>query len=276
MRERVCLVTGSTSGVGKAIATGIARLGATVVMLCRNREKGARVADEIRNLTGNDRIDIMMADLSIQSSIREFAGNFRNRYPRLHVLSNNAAAFPMRREETADGIEKIFATNYLSHFLLTHLLLDLLEASAPSRVITVSGSPGPLQRGRIDFDDIQLEQGFNPFRATLQAAFAKVVFSFELARRLAGSGVTSNTFHPGLVKSELARDFPWFLKPFIGIAEWLMSDECWTGVYLASSPEVETLTGHFFVKDRSFDFRYRHDEEDVQSRLWELSERLIR
>jgi NAD(P)-dependent dehydrogenase (short-subunit alcohol dehydrogenase family) len=276
MKGRVCLITGSTSGVGKAITTGLARLGATVVMLCRDRQKGTKIAEEIKNLSGNDRIDVMTADLSIQASIREFADEFRYKYNSLHVLSNNAATFPMHREVTSDGIEKIFATNYLSHFLLTNLLLDLLKKSAPSRVITVSGGPKILRHGKIDFDNIHLEDKFHPFRATLQAAFAKVVFSFELARRLRNSGVTSNTFHPGLVKSELARDFPWLLKPFICIAELLMSRECRTGVYLASSPEVEKVTGKFFVRNNPIEFQYRNYENDLQSRLWQLSDQLIR
>jgi NAD(P)-dependent dehydrogenase (short-subunit alcohol dehydrogenase family) len=291
MAGRVCVVTGGTSGVGRAIARGLARRGATVILPCRDLGRGRAAAREMSETSRNPNIDVMAADLSSRESIRQFADAFSSRYGTLHVLSNNAATFPMHgtlhvlsnnaatfpmhRATSVDGIEMILATNYLGHFLLTNLLLDLLKSGAPSRVLTVSGKPKLVKRGRLHFEDIQLETRFNPVRATLQAALAKAVFSFELARRLEGTGVTSNTFHPGLVRSNLARSFPWCVKPLVGLYEFLFaSEECPAGVYLASSTDVEEVTGAYFVEKRTVPFAQESAGKRGGALLWEISERL--
>ena len=276
MKDKICLITGATSGVGKAIALGLARLGATLVLLSRDRQRGIGVAEEIRSRSANDDIDVMTADLSVQDSIRRFADKFERKYDRLHVLSNNAAIFTPKRQTTVDGMERILATNYLSHFLLTNLLLALLEKSAPSRVITVSGGPGILRFGKIYFDDIQCEKRYNPFKATAQAAFAKVAFTFELAKRMKHSGVASHTFHPGLVKSNLARSFPRYAKPCVDLFELFLREECKTGVYVASSTELDQVTGGFYMNMKPAAFRARNLDARVGSRLWEISEELTR
>ncbi len=274
MKDKICLVTGGNSGVGKAIASGLAKLGAKVVILCRDSRRGSLAVEEIRSKSGNNNVDLALADLSDKSSIREFVEYFKQKYDSLHVLSNNAAAFPMKREETVDGIEKIFAVTYLGHFLLTNLLLDMLKKSAPARIITVTGGPGILQKLSINFEDIQFNNKFNPYKAALQTAFVKAVFTFELAQRLRGTGVTSNTFFPGLVKSNLTKDFPWYMKPFIKFSEFFFGEQSKTGVFLASSPEVEATTGKFFKNMKPVNFKARHYDRNTGKDLWELSERL--
>jgi NAD(P)-dependent dehydrogenase (short-subunit alcohol dehydrogenase family) len=274
MKEKVCVVTGGTSGVGGAIALGLARLGGTVVLPCRDVDRGESAAGEIVRESGNGAVYAMVCDLSSLESIRAFVDAFASRFKVLHVLSNNAATFPMKRHTTVDGLEMILATNYLGHFLLTNLLLDSLKRGVPSRVITVSGKPRLLRRGRIRFEDIQLVRSFNPIRATLQGALAKVLFSLELARRLDAAGVTSNTFHPGLVRSNLTRHFPWYVKPVVDLFELFAADECPTGVFLASSPEVEGVTGGFFVGRKIVGFDAGPEGEKAGTRLWEMSARL--
>lgn len=274
MKGRVCLVTGGTSGVGRSIAAGCARAGAAVVIVSSDQTRGDEAARVMRELTGNRQIKALQADLSMMDSVRALAETFKKRYGELHVLSLNAATLAMDRRTTPDGYEIIFATNYLAHFALTNLLLDMLRRSAPSRVIAVAGLPGSFMRVQLDMDDLMLKNGFNPLKATARAALAKILFIFELARRLEGTGVTANTFHPGLVRSGLPQRLPWFLKLPAQIAMSLFSAESDTGIFLATSPEVAGLTGRFFVGRRPADFRPAFDAADAGARLWEASARL--
>jgi NAD(P)-dependent dehydrogenase (short-subunit alcohol dehydrogenase family) len=224
--------------------------------------------------TGNPRVEAMEADLSRMESVRALADAFRGAHDALHVLSLNAATLTMKRQTTAEGHESIFAANYLGHFLLTNLLLPLLRAHAPSRVIAVSGHPVPLARVRLDMDDLMLNKGFTPFTATARAALAKALFMFALARRMQGTHVTANTFHPGFVRSSLPGSLPWFLRLPAGLAMLLASTECDTGILLAASAEVEGVTGRFFLGRKPADFRPRYEIGKAASRLWEASARL--
>lgn len=271
MKNRICLITGGTSGVGHAIAVGCARLGATVIIVSSGERRGADAVDAIKVKTGNDDVFFRVLDLGDIESIRTFAARFKKEFKALHVLSNNAAVLPMRKEFTKDGIEKIFGINYLSHFVLTYSLLDLLKSSVPSRVITVSGSPSILKFGKLDLDDLVLDRHHNPIKATLRAAFAKVAFSYALSKRLRGSGVTSNTFHPGFVKSKLTRQLPWILRIGANVVRLFSSEECETGIYLASSPEVENVTGSFFKKSRVIEFYPCVSLDEISAALWEKS-----
>ena len=210
-------------------------MGARVIITSRDRKRGENAALLMREASGNEEVSSLVVDLSSQNSIRDFARDFLQRYQSLHLLANNAAVFPMRREETEDGIESVLGTNYLGHFLLTYLLIDILKQSRPSRIITVSGNPAILRRGKIHFEDIQLRTSFNPFRATLQAAYAKVIFSMELAKKLENTGVTVHTFHPGLVKSNLAGNFPGILQPAVFLLEAFLSSSCKPGIFLPFS-----------------------------------------
>src|SRR5215203_5258725 len=195
MGEKVCLITGATSGIGKATAMGLATMGASVVMVGRDRGRGEAVMAEIKEKSSNASVDLMLADLSSQEEIRRLTDEFKEAYPRLDVLIINAGLFRGERITTADGLETTFAVNHLAYFLLTKLLLDVLKASAPSRIVNVSS--GEQRNGTIDFDDLQGEKGYKGAKAYSQSKLANVLVTYELARRLEGTGVTANCLHPG-------------------------------------------------------------------------------
>ncbi len=274
MNHKVCLVTGANSGVGKATALGLAELGATVVMLCRNRERGEAARDEIISRSGNSRIELMLADLSEQASIREFVTAFKSKYDRLHVLSHNAGIVLMNRQTSSEGIEKILAINYLSRFLLTILLLDVLKQSSSARITNVSGPPVALKMARINFDDIQFEECFNWMQANTQALLAGVLFTFELAGRLKGTGVTANAFFPGMVRSNITQNLPWYMSFFPKMIQPFFAEKCKTSVYLASSPEVENISGKFFVNKKVVEINSKYADEAGRAKLWAISETL--
>ncbi|MBN2104043.1 SDR family NAD(P)-dependent oxidoreductase [bacterium] len=271
MKNRICLVTGGTSGVGRAIAAGLTELGAIVIIVSKSAERGAAAVKDFRRKTGNSQTFYRTLDLEKPDRIPRFVEQFRQEFQTLHVLSNNAAVFPRKTEFTPGGMEKIFAVNYLAHFVLTYSLLDLLKSSAPSRILIVSGSPSILKYGKINMDDMPPKKPVHPFRATYLAALAKVAFSYELARRLEGSGVTSNTFHPGLVKTNLTRHFPWIFRIPVSLAQIFFSQRCDTGVYLASSHEVEGITSQFFKRKKIVSFHPKQPLEAYASELWEKS-----
>jgi NAD(P)-dependent dehydrogenase (short-subunit alcohol dehydrogenase family) len=275
MKDKVCLVTGGASGVGRSIAAGCAKAGATVAIVSRDLGRGETAAREMREASGNPRIEALEADLSSLASVRSLAVAFKAKYGALHLLSLNAAVMSLERRISPDGYESMFATNYLGHFALTGLLLDLLRSSAPSRVIAVSGQPSALVRARLDFEDLMLTRNFNPIKATARAALAKTLFAFELARRLQGSGVTSNAFHPGLVRSSLTKGLPWLLRLPASAAMLLLGTETATGLYLATSPDAQRHTGRLFVNCRPVDFRPPWDVAAEAARLWEASEELV-
>ena len=250
MKNSICIVTGGTSGVGKATAIGLAELGATVVIISSSEQRGEMTVDIIKRKTSNNNIHFRTIDLGNLDSIPKFVEEFKHDFNALHVLSNNAAVLPLQKEYTANGFEKIFGINYLSHFVLSYLLMDMLKSSAPSRVISVSGNPWPLSKGKIELDDVNLDKHYNPFKATYRAAVAKVAFSYELAKRFGDSDVTSNTFHPGLVKSNLTQNFPWIFRGAAKLGQVFFSERCETSVYLASSPEIEKVSGKFFKNKR--------------------------
>lgn len=275
MKDRVGIVTGGTSGVGRSIAQALAEQGAEVILVARDRGKGDAVAEEMRHRTGNERVTFESVDLASQASIRWFAERFLRNHDVLHVLSNNAAVLPMRKAYTEDGLEMVFGVNFLGHFLLTHLLKNVLVAGAPSRVLTVSGGPSLIRLGKPRLDDLQMSRFYHPFTATLRAAALKVAFAFELARRWVGTGITSNTFHPGLVRSNLGRHFPQPLRWMIRTGESLMfSDTSKTGVFLATSSDVEGLSGQFFVNCKPVRFQPAWMDDAFLIDFWEKSENL--
>src|SRR5438552_18026046 len=245
MQGKICMVTGANSGIGKATALELAQMGATVVMVCRDRARGEEARSEITTKSRNNAVDLLLADLSSQQSIRQLVGNFQHHYTHLHVLINNAgAAFPGRRE-TVDGLEMTFAVNYLAPFLLTHLLLDVLKASAPARVVNVSS--GSHEAGYIKLDNLQSKNPYGSMKVYGQAKLAVVLFTYELARRLEGTGVTVNCLHPGFVATHFGqRDVgPAFrlLVKLIGSFGARTQEGATTSIYLASSPAAEGATG---------------------------------
>jgi retinol dehydrogenase 14 len=275
MSEKVCLITGASSGIGKATAAGLANMGASVVMVGRDRGRGETAMAEIKEGNPDASVDLMLADVSSQEQIRRLADEFKEAYPRLDVLINNAGVFLSKRITTTDGIEMTFAVNHLAYFLLTNLLLDMLKASAPSRIVNVSS--GAQSNGTIDFDNLQGEKGYKGTKAYSQSKLANVLFTYELARRLEGTGVTANCLHPGAVRTNFGSGSSGVFGFMVRALRPLMiSPEkgAETSIYLASSPEVEGLSGRYFVKiaeARSSDESY---DERIARRLWEVSSEL--
>mgnify|MGYP001265024591 CR=1 FL=1 len=274
IENRIFLISGGTSGVGKAIATGLARLGAKVVIIGRSAERGQAAMKEIAEATGNNKGDWLAADLSLPSSIREIGDAYKRKYDQLHGLINACGAIYFQKEMTAEGMDRMFAVNVLSHYLLTKRLLDILRESAPARVITVSGNPRFLNNPVIDFGDIQLEHGYHTRRAINQTLFARTLFAFELARRLEGSGVTSNAFYPGFVKSNLARNAPWYLRAAAPLLNAVVKSECGIGVHLASAKEIERANGLFFDDKKQIVPIHDKFHDGAGNRLWTLCEEL--
>ncbi len=278
MQGKICMVTGANSGIGKATALELAQMGATVVMVCRDRARGEEARREITTKSRKNAVDLLQADLSSQQSIRQLVENFQHHYTHLHVLINNAgAAFPGRRRETVDGLEMTFAVNYLAPFLLTNLLLDVLKASAPARIVNVSSAAH--KSGSIQLDDLQAEKLYRPMRTYPQAKLAVVLFTYELARRLQGTGVTANCLHPGFVATNFAQSDGGpavrLLVKLLGSFGASPEKGAKTSIYLASSPEVEGVTGQYFVKSiprRSAAISY---DESLQRQLWEQSAKLV-
>lgn len=278
MRGKICLVTVANSGIGKATALGLAKRGATVVMVSRDRAKGEAAQQEIREQSGNQAVDLLLADLSSQESIRQLAEEFKRRYSQLHVLVNNAGVFNLTRRETVDGLEMTFAVNTLAPFLLTNLLLDTLKASTPARIIQVNSNEH--EQGYIDLNDLQSKKQYRPRRVYGQSKLAFLLFSYELARYLEGTGITVNSLHPGFVATNIGQGnvpafvgrIVRFMLSFIGISP---EEGAKTSIYLATSPDVEGITGKYFVKSipvRSAPISY---DEALQKRVWDECARLV-
>jgi len=274
MLGRVCLVTGGSSGVGLATARGLAGLGATVLLVSRDPGRGERAAEMIRRRTGNPEVRFLACDLSSQREVRRLAREVAERHPVLHVLANCAGHLALWRELTEEGIERTLAVDYLSHFLLTLRLLEPLRAGAPSRVITVAGSPGALRRLRLRADFLEPGGRLSGVGSALQAALARVLFSFELSRRLRGSGVAANAFHPGLVRTSLDRNLPWPLRLPVRLASPLLRADCPTAVQLASAGALEGASGLLFARGRPVALHPHDGDLDAARRLWDASERL--
>ncbi len=276
MQGKICMITGANSGIGKATALGLAQMGATVVLVSRDRARGEEAQNEIKAKSGNDAIDLLLADLSSQQSIRQLVEDFKQRYTRLHVLINNAGVFALTWRETVDGLEMSFAVNVLAPFLLTNLLLDVIKASAPARIVNVSSNQQ--EANHLKLDDLQLEKSYRPMRAYAQSKLAVVLFTYELARRLEGTGVTANCLHPGFVATNIAqRDLvlPARLATKL-IFRFGTSPEkgAKTSLYLATSLDVEGVTGKYFEKSvprKSTPLSY---DESLQQQLWKVCAQL--
>jgi len=272
MKGRVVLITGATSGIGKETAIGLARMGATLVLVGRDPEKARQTASEIAEKTGNRDVTMLLADLSSMKEVRRLSEEVIKTIPRLHVLVNNAGGIFMGRQITVDGYELSFALNHLSPFLLTNLLLELLKKSAPSRIVTVASMGHFI--GRINFNDLMGERSYGGFRAYDQSKLANVMFTYELARRLKGTGVTANCLHPGPVASNFGKGQGWFgLLMRIGTPFILTPEQgAKNSIFLASSPTVEGVTGRYFFKLRPSRSSRKSYDEEIAKRLWKTSE----
>lgn len=276
MNGKTCLITGANAGIGKAAALGLARLGATVVLLCRSEARGRAALEEIERRSGNRALHLLVADLASQPEIRRVAGEYLDRFQRLDVLVNNAAVLAgQERRLGEDGLELTFAVNHLAPFVLTGLLLDRLKASAPARIVTVAS--GAHRRVPLDFEDLQNERDYSPFDAYCRSKLANVYFTYELARRLEGTGVTANCLHPGVVSTALFRDMKrwqriaiWLGRPFL-LTPARGAD---TAVYLAASPDVAGVTGKYFEKREAVRSSPVSYDAELARRLWDASEAL--
>ncbi|HDH03557.1 MAG TPA: SDR family oxidoreductase [Actinobacteria bacterium] len=273
MTGRTCMVTGASSGIGKATAIGLARMGADLVLVCRDRGRGEDAAEEISDQAGSGFVELLIADLGVQSQIRRLAEGLLSTSRPLHVLVNNAGVTINDRSETEDGIETTFAINHLGPFLLTNLLLDRIKESAPSRVVTVSSVAHKFGSG-MNFEDINSEQNYGGLRVYGRSKLANILFTRELARRLEGTDVTANSLHPGSVASNFGQNNGGFLRPLIRLmAPMMKSPEkgAQTSIFLASSPEVQSVSGAYFVNCKEqTPGRAATDEADAK-RLWDLS-----
>jgi NAD(P)-dependent dehydrogenase (short-subunit alcohol dehydrogenase family) len=272
---RVVLVTGATRGIGRAAARQLASLGATTYLVGRDPGRTRDAVEEIRRAAGGRRVEGLVADLSSQAEVRRLAGEVRGRTDRLHVLLNNAGAYFGGRRVSADGLELTFALNHLSYFLLARLLLPLLGAGAPSRVVNVSSEA---HRGaRMDWDDLLAERSYSPWGAYGQSKLANVLFTRELARRVGRARVTANALHPGVVATHFAAEERGLAGAFFRLARpFLATPEkgARTPVHLASAPEVEGVTGRYFADLREREPSAAARDDAAAARLWEISERM--
>jgi retinol dehydrogenase-14 len=278
LADKTVLVTGATSGIGWEASLSFAQMGARLIMTGRDASKTAQKVEEVRRQSGSRTVDSLLCDFSSQAQVRRLAQEFRDRYEKLHVLVNNAGTVFTERTVTADGIESTFAVNYLGPFLLTNLLLDVLKASAPARVIIVSS--GGHYRGTMDFNDLGFEHGYQIMRAYGRSKLAAVLFTRELAKRLKGTGVTVNALHPGAVSTGIWDRAPAYTRQFFRLAKRLFMISPAAGaetiVYLATSPEVEGKTGLYFERNRpKLPSRLAQDDA-VAQRLWDESARLVK
>ena len=273
MAGKSVLVTGGTGGIGKAAAIGLAALGARVGITGRDQARTEAAAAAIRAAPGSPAVDAFAADMSAQAGVHRLAAQVLDTYPRLDVLVNNAGGFWAHRHVTADGLEHTFALNHLAPFLLTSLLLDRLTASAPARIVTVSSAAHA--RGRIDFADLQGERNYSGQRAYSQSKLANVMFTYELARRLAGTGVTATVLHPGVVRTSFGtEDQAAYLAVMIRVARLFMktpAQGAGTPIYLASSPEVEGITGRYYANRKPKTSSKASYDTTAAVRLWQAS-----
>jgi NAD(P)-dependent dehydrogenase (short-subunit alcohol dehydrogenase family) len=276
MMGKTCLITGGNSGIGKATALGMAKLGANVVIVSRSKEKGEAALAEIIVNSGNRNIELMLADMSSQDSIHRLASDFKVGHEKLHLLVNNAGVYLTRRITTLDGLESTFATNHLGPFLLTNLLLDLLKTSAPSRVINVTSDAH--NGAQVNFEDLQGEKRFSGWLAYGQSKLAMILFTHELAKKLDGTGVTVNSAHPGVVRTNFANNNglvtfgfrllrPFFISPGTAAKRIL---------YVATSSDLEGVTGKYFTKMHEARSSQESYDNDSAERLWQISEQLTK
>jgi NAD(P)-dependent dehydrogenase (short-subunit alcohol dehydrogenase family) len=271
MKDKICMITGANSGIGKATAKGLAKMGATVVMVCRNKERGEKALDEVKSVFNNTNVDLILADLSSQKQIHELVSKFKQKYQKLDVLINNAGVNLSKRILTDDGIETTFAVNYLATFLLSNLLFDVLRASSPSRIVNVASS---VQAKSLDFEYLQGEKRYRQLKTYSQSKLAVILFTYDFAKKIEGSGVTVNCLHPGYVKTNMVRNYRKFVKyffPFIGLFMSTPKRGAKASILLATSPELNGVSGRYFKKRKEGKTSKVSYDEELAKRLWDLS-----
>jgi retinol dehydrogenase 12 len=264
MKDKTILITGSTDGIGKQTALELAEMGATVLLHGRNSERADRVLNEIKKATGNDRIEAFIADLSSLKQVRNLAEQVLEKHDRLDVLINNAGVYETSHRISEDGFEMTFAVNHMAPFLLTLLLLDLLKNSAPCRIINVSSQ---VHASSVDFDNLQAEKHYSAYEAYSLSKLCNVLFTYELAERLKGKGITVNCLHPGVIGTKL-------LKAGWGMGGSPVTEGSKTSVYLATASELSTVTGKYFKDMKPTKSSQISYDAETGKRLWRISEQL--
>jgi retinol dehydrogenase-12 len=275
MQGKICLITGATSGIGFVTAQALAHQGATVVLVGRNPERAAAAVSSIQQATGNPHVACLMADLSVQDQVRQLAVEFQRRFARLDVLLNNAGAFFSRRSLSVDGLEMTLALNHLAYFLLTHLLLDTLNATPAARIVNVASDAH--RNAQFDFTDPQGRQNYRGWRAYSQSKLANLLFTYELARRLATTDTTANAVHPGFVATRFGHNNRGLVGLFVWLAQFTaLSPEqgAETLIHLATSPDAARVTGMYFVKKQPVGSSTASYDATAAQRLWQLSAEL--
>lgn len=271
MKGKLCMITGANSGIGKATAIGLAKMGATIVMVCRNKERGEEALNDIRRKSNNESIYLMLADLSSQKAIYQFVKDFKEKFQHLHVLINNAGVNLSKYLLTEDGIETTLAVNYLAPFLLCNLLFDSLKAGKTARIVNVASS---VQGKSIDFDNLNGQKDYHQLKAYAMSKLAVIIFTYEFARRFDGNGVTINCLHPGYVRTNMIRNFRKFVKyffPFISLFVRSPKRGAKTSIYCASSPDIEGISGKYFKKRKEKKSVKASYDEELAKELWDVS-----
>jgi NAD(P)-dependent dehydrogenase (short-subunit alcohol dehydrogenase family) len=272
--NKIFLVTGGTSGVGKATAISLVQQNNKVVIIGRNAQNCEATIEEIARRTGNNKTEYLLADLSLKTSVKKVAEDFKNKYDNLHVLANCVGAMFSEMQFTTENIESSFAINYMSHFWLTTNLLDILKANHPARIITIGGNALFLKNAKLDFDNLQYTNNFNGLKAAANAMYARLFFTLELAKRLEGTKLTANIFNSGPIKSNLMANAPWYIKIATKLFKPSEKDICDIASYLATSHEVENISGRFFKEDKKIVPLHEKFDSNIGKRLWEISEQL--
>jgi NAD(P)-dependent dehydrogenase (short-subunit alcohol dehydrogenase family) len=268
MKNKIVLITGVTSGIGYETALGLAKLNATIVFTTRDKDRGVQTRDKLITASNNKNIQVLFCDLASIKSIKDFCTEFKNKFDHLDVLINNAAIWDFKRRESKDGIENIFATNYLAPFLLTNLLLDMLKKSPPSRIINITSG---LHKGPINFNDIESKEKFKGIKAYSQSKLALILFTRLLAKKLEGTGVTVNTVHPGLNRTRLGRDTSAFSKAIFKLITKHPRYGASRTIYLATSPDLSNVTGEYFTDKKIEQTSPETYDMDTAQKLWDLA-----
>lgn len=277
LRNKLCVVTGSNSGIGKETVRAFANQKAYVVMVCRNEQRAEQARQELIRDTGHTGIEVMLADLAIQHDVREVADRISEKFEKVDILVNNAGIIADRREETIDGIEKTLAINHLAPFLLTNLLRDSLEKAPDARVVNVASEVHRVGAKAFDIDDLQLEENYSPMKAYGVSKLCNIMFTHELAKRSAETSITTNSLHPGVVSTQLAEEASWLMKFFYFIGKPFMRSPksgAQTSIFLATSDEVKSTSGKYFRNKKKATPASIAYDDTITKKLWQRSEQL--
>jgi len=273
VKDQVVIITGANSGIGYETTKGLAAMGAHVVMVCRDAGRCGEARRSIEAAVPGGSLETMLCDLASQADVRRFAAEFKASHDRLDVLYNNAGGIPNVRKETVDGIEWQLAVNHLAPFLLSHLLMDVLQASVPSHVVTTTSGMYP--RGKVDMDDLQARRRYKPMNRYASTKLMNIMFTRSLAKRLVGTGVRANCLSPGFVDTGLSRDYGAVMKWLVRRIAKSQEEGGKTPVWVISAPELEGVTGEYFRNMERKDVSRKAMDDDLAEALWRGSERLV-